>query len=155
IGSSQKELDNVLLKQPSLVNDLENNRTPVGMVSAAARRLIDASQNLLDAQKSIAANERNADDLNKKQHRALPQHAIFDVVANVQTLDQCFRVLVSDWKVLPHFDKGLTPTTVPSLNAIIEQQGPTAVVKPNDRAVREPSLSDHSSGNSSVMTREP
>jgi hypothetical protein len=133
IATAQQALDETLLKQPSLIQDLENKRTPVGMVAAAAARLVDASQNLLDAQAAILEKDRDGDDLNKLRHRALLQQAVFDVAANVQTLDECFRVLVKEWKVVPDVEKGLVGPVSASPKLLGEVAGTSPGVRTKDR----------------------
>jgi hypothetical protein len=134
VDSARDDLASSFLNLPTLADALADPQSQIGQFSAAAKRLDDLSQNLVDAYRLAGDGDRANDDQRKDNFRGEFQQTIMDFAATVLTADQVLTAQAAEWNITPDNSRFLTvdPHAKPLIVPTPVQASPTSFdIKPS------------------------
>jgi hypothetical protein len=129
VAAARADLRVALLQESSLSAELEDPATLLGRFDRGAKRLVDSSQNLVDANRLAADGDRAGDDQRKQNFRAQLQLETLDFVETITTEDTSLKTLASNWNIKPDVTRAITVST-PSAAPVATPVAPTAMTTP-------------------------
>jgi len=117
IDAAHEDLAGSLLNLPIVADALTDPQSYIGQFNAAAQRLDDLSQNLIDAYRLAGDGDRADDDQRKDSFRGQFQQTIMDFAATVLTANQVLTAQAAEWNITP--DNSHLVTADPNAKSLI------------------------------------
>ena len=135
-ASARSALDRSLMQQAGLAAVMVDPRSSLDQFSKSAKRLVDSSQNMVDAYRIAAESDAKEDWDRKNNFRGQLQQMVMDFAATVMTAEQRLSAAATEWKVSPDTTKAIAASSPVVVSKVVatNQQSADAIEARLDQA---------------------